>query len=346
MSETRCGYVEDVGLLEDRSRACCWRTVTDDGERCFWHDGGAKTAEALADHRPASDERLDGADLRGADLSGVSWLRERSLVGADFTGATLRGADLTGADCRRATLGRVDARRARFDGANLEGATFANADLRDASLDRAKLYRTGFTDVRLNRESDFGDRVVYEDLVGDATDRAERIDTLEAASWTYRELRRLFEQDALPRRARACYLGEKSTRRRAAWARGEYLHALKLEGSRWVMRYGTSPTRVITSSVALIVCCAMLYPLTGGLRTASGTYALENPVRDLIAATPGQLARIFYNGLYFSVVTFATLGYGDMQPIRPVARAVAGVESLLGSLLMALLVFVLTRRVR
>ncbi|WP_049902666.1 pentapeptide repeat-containing protein [Halococcus agarilyticus] len=346
MSETRCGYVEDVELLTDRGTACCWRPVRGDDDRCFWHDGSPKTREALDAHRPEPGERLDGADLRGADLAGASWLRDRSLVGADFTGATLRGADLTGADCRRATFDRVDARRARFDGADVEGAMFDDVDLREASLDRTKLYRAGFTDVRLDRGTDFGDRVIYETLVDDADDRETRVATLEAASWTYRELRRLFERDALPRRARTCYLGEKSTRRRAAWARGEYLHALTLEGSRWVMRYGTSPTRVVTSSGVVMVCSAILYPLTGGLRATSGTYAFEQPVRDMIAATPLQLARVFYNGLYFSVVTFATLGYGDIQPVGAVARALAGIEALLGSLLMALLLFVLTRRVR
>jgi hypothetical protein len=345
MSETRCGYVEDVEPLTDRGKTCCWRPVNEGGENCFWHDNTPKTAEALGDyHEPGC--RLDGADFRGADLADTSWLRERSLVGADFTGATLRGADLSGADLRRATFDRVDARRARFDGADVEGATFENADLRDASLNRAKLYRTGFTDVRLNRASNFGDQVVYEDLVDDADDRETRAATLEAASWTYRELRRLFKQDALPRRARACYLGEKNTRRRAAWARGEYLRALKLEGSRWVMRYGTSPTRVVTSSAVVMGCSGILYPLTGGLRTASGTYAFEQPVVDILAATPGQLVRVFYQGLYFSVVTFATLSYGDIQPIGAVARAIAGIESLLGSLLLALLLFVLTQRVR
>lgn len=55
---------------------------------------------------------------------------------------------------------------------------------------------------------------------------------------------------------------------------------------------------------------------------------------------------LFFKGLYFSAVTFATLGYGDMQPIGTLARGLAGIESLLGSLLMALLVFVLTRRAR
>ena len=196
-----------------------------------------------------------------------------------------------------ATFDRVDARRARFDGADLEGATFVDADLRDASLDRAKLYRTGFTDVCLNRGSDFGDGVVYEDLASGANDRAERIAGFEAASWTYRELRRLFERDALPRQARACYLGEKSARRRAAWARGEYLRALKLEGSRWVMRYGTSPTRVVVSSIALIVICAALYPMVGGLReSVEGTYGLENPPSNCLRRHPTNWRCSFSRG--------------------------------------------------
>ncbi len=46
--------------------------------------------------------------------------------------------------------------------------------------------------------------------------------------------------------------------------------------------------------------------------------------------------------LYFSVVTFATLGFGDISPVGSFARFLAGVESLFGSLLLALLVYVLT----
>lgn len=343
MPETRCDYVADVEWLPDRGTAYCWRPVCDGGERCFWHASGPKTREALDTHRPAPGERLDGADLRNVDLAGADWLRGRSLVGADFSGTTLRGADLSDADLRRATFDGVDARQARFDGANLENATFVAADLREATLDRAKLYRAGFTDVRLDRRSDFGDCVVYEEHVSEADDHETRLAALEATSWTYRELRRLFEQDALPRRARTCYLGEKSARRRAAWARSEYLHALKLEGSRWVMRYGTSPTRVIASSLGLIACCGVIYPLTGGFRQSGGrTFHLEAP----LSTPPDHLIHLLFRGLYFSVVTFATLGYGDMQPIGLLARSLAGFEALVGSLLMALLVFVLTRRIR
>ncbi|MFC7197045.1 ion channel [Halosimplex aquaticum] len=44
-------------------------------------------------------------------------------------------------------------------------------------------------------------------------------------------------------------------------------------------------------------------------------------------------------------MTFATLGYGDIQPIGAWARFLAGTLSIVGSLLSALLVFVLARLV-
>ncbi|UHQ95032.1 potassium channel family protein [Haloterrigena alkaliphila] len=134
-------------------------------------------------------------------------------------------------------------------------------------------------------------------------------------------------------------------RRRHAWRVGNYLQAIKLAGSRWIMHYGTSPWRVVATSLLLIFVCAALYPLTGGIQEVGTetavTYDIDDPTE-----TPGPvLVRAFLKSLYFSVITFATLGYGDIQPVEGWARAIAGIETLLGSLLMALLVFVLTRSV-
>ena len=51
--------------------------------------------------------------------------------------------------------------------------------------------------------------------------------------------------------------------------------------------------------------------------------------------------------IYFSIVTFTTLGYGDLHPVGT-ARAIAAAEALLGYMCMGLLigviVFLLTRR--
>ena len=49
--------------------------------------------------------------------------------------------------------------------------------------------------------------------------------------------------------------------------------------------------------------------------------------------------------IYFSVITFSTIGYGDLSPAGPWSRLLVGIESIAGALLLALLIFVLGRRV-
>ena len=46
----------------------------------------------------------------------------------------------------------------------------------------------------------------------------------------------------------------------------------------------------------------------------------------------------FATAFYHSVVNFATLGYGDITPLHPLARSVAVIEALTGQLYIAVLV--------
>jgi voltage-gated potassium channel Kch len=118
-----------------------------------------------------------------------------------------------------------------------------------------------------------------------------------------------------------------------------------------VTGYSMSPWRILATSFVIIVVSALLYPLTGGLEevVASGggeqmavTWEVQNPE----SASRYYIFSVFLKSLYFSVVTFTTLGYGDISPIGTYARTVAGIEALMGTALMALLVFVLSRRIQ
>lgn len=60
-------------------------------------------------------------------------------------------------------------------------------------------------------------------------------------------------------------------------------------------------------------------------------------------AKPDQLELLGYT-MYYSVITFATVGYGDIVPAGPLARSLAGFEALAGISLTALFVFALTKR--
>lgn len=337
MADSRCGHVAELTTIEGKGAVCCWRPVWEDRERCIWHaDEAGKPRGVLEDHAPERGERLDGAVLRDAPLAEVTWLAEQSLVRADLSGADLSRADLSGADLRRAELFGVDADGATFVDANLEDADLTEADLRGADLSGALTYRAQFEDVRVNRATDFGEQSPY-DLGVDAD--------VDPAMWTYQTFERVFEANALTRLSYQQYVRKKDVQRRAAWRARAYFDALRLEGARFVTGYGRSPTRVIAVSALVILLAAVVYPLTGGLQPTATENPITYRVRDPTEASRGWLLVVFLESLYFSVVTFATLGYGDIQPIGAAARALAGAEALAGSLLMALFVFVLTRSV-
>ena len=346
MTMDRCGHVQEEITREDVGAVGCWRLTWEDRNRCIWHaDEDEKPREAFELHPPEPGERLDGAILRKAFLTNAEWLAGTSLIGADFTEALLRGTDFTGADLRRATFRGADAREAVFNRANIEDAEFIYTDIQGTSFLEAKLDRTLYTGTRVNRSTEFGDRVIYEAALDETTDREQFVSTAEDAIWTYQELQRLLDENALSTLKLAYYLREKDLRRRVAWRTQHYARALQLEGSRWVMRYGTSPWRVIVTSLVLIVVCALLYPFTGGLREPLTGAVIKYTVTNAAGTSPTQLWSVLSTSLYFSVITFGTLGYGDIQPIGDLARALASVESLLGALLLALLVYVLTRSI-
>lgn len=338
-----CGYRLDIGLDEEElSAEPCERPTWEDYERCIWHapeDG--KTVEMLEDAAPEPGDDLDGAYLKQASLLGVDWFVGTSLVGADFTEAEVNSSDFSDANLLFATLTDVSAINADFTGANLEGAIFTNADLRRTTLEDALLDEVVFTDIHIGSGTTFDETSIYERESVEPT--LSRDHPLEAAVWTYRQFQQIYQENALPQLARQSHNLEKNARRRLAFERGNYVKALKWEASRLVMEYGSSPYRVLGASLLVIVASAILFPLTGGIQETQGeaaiTYTIENP-RE---APPLWLGTVLVKSLYFSVVTFATLGYGDIQPIGTWARLLASVETILGSLLSALLVFVLAR---
>jgi hypothetical protein len=57
----------------------------------------------------------------------------------------------------------------------------------------------------------------------------------------------------------------------------------------------------------------------------------------------GPIRGDFWQALYFSVITFTSVGYGDIQPIG-ITRAFASIEALLGIFLISLFVFVFCQK--
>jgi tetratricopeptide (TPR) repeat protein len=95
--------------------------------------------------------------------------------------------------------------------------------------------------------------------------------------------------------------------------------------------YGEKPKNVVISWIFIIVFFALVYLFPSGLN-----YSGTSQVSDSF------LANAFYS-LYFSVITFATLGYSDFEP-KGYMRPFVMVEALLGIFMIVLFVLVFGRK--
>ena len=91
--------------------------------------------------------------------------------------------------------------------------------------------------------------------------------------------------------------------------------------------YGESPLRVGIVALLVIIANSLVYTFAGIQSNISG-----------------QEIYSFPTSVYFSIVTFTTLGYGDYSPIGSLTRAVASIEAICGLFLMSLFLVTLVRR--
>lgn len=106
---------------------------------------------------------------------------------------------------------------------------------------------------------------------------------------------------------------------------------------RMLFGYGERPVRVLVASVIIILFFAVLFSVDGAL----DFHEVHTQARFMESHTQAG----FMQGLYFSTITFTTLGYGDLYP-SPVGfwRQLAMIEALTGGCLMALFVVCLAKR--
>jgi len=322
-----------------------------------------------------SQTDLFAATFSEASLFGATF-SETNPQEVTFSETNLRRATFSKTNLQEATFfpactTLIDVEDSQDDwfGASLEDAQFEDGtDLRGADLSGARLYQTAFRDVRINDETRFGIedenpygtacRYEYDPNTGVSIN--EDTSRFEAAAWTYRRLESLFEENAMSERARIAHIRKEEAQRAH--------HVEQLEDDEWVKenevppdswlkslgeyavstvnwhlhRHGESLRRLLGMSGLLILLCGIIYSGAGIARSSpETTYRLS--VADL--TNPGAVLVDLLNGLYFSVITFSTIGYGNFYPASPLSRFLVGIESLAGGLFIALFVFVIGRRV-
>jgi uncharacterized protein YjbI with pentapeptide repeats len=118
-------------------------------------------------------------------------------------------------------------------------------------------------------------------------------------------------------------------------------------------RHGESLQLIGVRAAQIILFCGLLYPFAGGVASSStgevheidaARYFTANSFLDFLGIVWTTGSELLW-GIYFSIITFTTIGYGDLYPVGTGSKVLVGAESLSGALLVALFVFVLGRRV-
>ena len=120
--------------------------------------------------------------------------------------------------------------------------------------------------------------------------------------------------------------------------------------------YGNQPSRLFACSVALIGFFALLYyPMPSWLdQWLPEAFRIQLHPCPFVVASPGAgfgggvvtLLTNLVTAMYFSVVTFVTLGYGDIVPANDLGRIVCSLEALLGFTVFGLFIAVMSTKLR
>ncbi|MDB4349520.1 pentapeptide repeat-containing protein [Omnitrophica bacterium] len=273
-----------------------------------------------------SGKDLSGADFTRADLSGAN-LFDANLSNADLLGADLRGSDLTGVNLSGADLTKANLAGARLWHANLTGAKLVEANLSDTDLWQTNLYNARLWRTDLSRAKSLTKNNFKHKISRFITTYKVREDGYIAAEETYRNLKRYFINEGRYNDASWASFKEKTMEKmRLKGQRDPAYIPIAIMGL--LCGYGEKPQRIISSSLSIIVFYASVFYILKSVAMAAGNSVLN-----------------FGDYIYYSIVTFTTLGYGDIIPkISTPFRLLAVSEAFLGAFLMGLFIFTLARK--
>ncbi len=320
-------------------------TAPDVPEACNWSIApgiqvlklGGTTIENWA---TLQDRNLDFVNLDFLEVTGkYTWNEEKQIFFSTCNHLTIRNvvANFTKFyRCEVSDLKAFDSRLywVEFYECNLYQAYFENASLSNLIIEECSASNFSFNRVEV-------DNIVY------SPPRRERplgtVRTYETVSANYKRFRILYQANGLRQEASEAYFQERYYEWRhdlatlELWRSFRYLWTVNPE-------YGLSALKANFSKLLTGVADGIAYVLWGfgerPLRILSSAglvllfYAAVYFFSDI-----GKLHGNFVNSLYFSIVTFTTLGFGDITPSESSGyKLIVGSEALVGAFCVGLLV--------
>lgn len=212
---------------------------------------------------------------------------------------------------------------------NIKSMIISDCDMRNIKIIDSKMEDLLFEDEFLTKldEESFIDEMVIDKGNKD----------LEKVYKIYKDLSTKFEANRLPNKA------------------GEYYYLYKMLENKnlkgldkiksyiyWMLcGYGEKPTYALITSIEIVLIFTLLYMFTG---LSIGTEIIDYDILILKELPSSGLLLDFLKSLYFSVVTFTTVGYGDITPIG-YSVLLSGIEMFLGVTMVGIWTATLARKI-
>lgn len=291
-----------------------------------WQDGTLgqlPDAKERLGERARSGQPMENFALANGDYSHVNLVNRASKTGYQLHNADCYHSDFNHAHCFKLDL----------SGSSLMKADFSFANLHCANLTNCNLLGTNFKGAKLEHVI-WGDYALQEQQANVAKSTEEKLDLYQQAEEVYRNLRLVSEKQGLFETAGNFFQREMIMRRKQMplWSVNRIVSKIV----DMFCGYGEQPMRVVGFTWSVIIIFSVLFFFSGVMyngnminydSTLSGQQNIEN----------------FLSCLYYSIVTFTTLGYGDITPTG-LSRVLAAIEALFGSFTLALFVVVFVKK--
>ncbi|MGI1998697.1 pentapeptide repeat-containing protein [Shewanella frigidimarina] len=264
---------------------------------------------------------LSGAYFVNCDFSG-NWYQKYDFTNSVLTGSSFENCKLLGADFSSSTTNSVNFSNAelihtKFNSSRLEGSTFIGSDLSYSDLSLTNISKTNFSNANLNGaifktkglikriQSTFSSIKSKNNYVGCRVE----------SSYGNERLKKSINEEV--------YIEEFAK---------EHPHLYKL----WLISSDCGRSIklwLIWSLLTVLLFAATYYNLgCSGFSFADGIKPLAE-----------QRSYLLY--IYYSIVTFTTLGFGDITPVTIEAMAVVVLEVTIGFTMLGLLISILANKV-
>jgi uncharacterized protein YjbI with pentapeptide repeats len=283
------------------------------------------------------DEVVDGIDLRGINLAGFDFrvpvLEDESgfeeelaiLSYIHFEGATLKHATFQDGKVHDCFFENADLSHSNFKAAALNTCSFQNTDMTGTLLGASNLINCNFTNTTI-RDINFSTVLTDQNTVFSEKLKDEKEENFHLASVQYKQIKEMYKNSSLHSQADTYHYREMVSRRKTLkWYNP--VRTMNLLFADLTCKYGTSIVRILLWITGVVIGFAFVY------------WTMQNV---LYHNSPTILS--FLDSLYFSLITYATVGYGDIHPIGDY-RLLAGIEGMIGVILTSLFTVIVARRI-